>query len=304
MTVSSSETWQSRYYSAQDGLRLYYREYGPRDARGVPVVCLGGLTRNSRDFHDLASWLAPARRGICPDYRGRGRSAHDSDWRNYDPSVYLRDVKHLLDVARLHKAVFVGTSLGGLLTMGMAVLAPTAVAGAVLNDVGPELGTRGLSRIVSYIGKDHPVAGWDEAVAALRRLMPGLAGQPDSLVLELARGTYREGDDGRLHVDWDTAIAKPLRAGGGPPNLDLWPIYRALADRPALALRGALSDILTQETFEKMGAELPDIRRITVPDVGHTPTLAEPEVRAAIAELLDVTEARCRNGYQASAGLV
>ena len=104
MSVSSSENWHSRYFSAQDGLRLHYREYGARDARGVPVVCLGGLTRNSRDFHDLASWLAPTRRVICPDYRGRGRSAHDPDWHNYDPSVYLRDVKHLFAVARLHDA--------------------------------------------------------------------------------------------------------------------------------------------------------------------------------------------------------
>jgi pimeloyl-ACP methyl ester carboxylesterase len=304
LTVSSPETWHSRYFSTQDGLRLHYREYGPRDARVVPVICLGGLTRNSRDFHDLASWLAPARRVICPDYRGRGRSAHDPDWRNYDPSVYLRDLRHLLDVARLHEAVFIGTSLGGLLTMGMAVLAPMAVAGAVLNDVGPELGTSGLSRIVDYIGKDHPVASWGEAVAALRRLMPGLAGQPDSVLLELARGTYREGDDGRLHVDWDIAIAKPLRAGGGPLDLDLWPIYRALADRPTLALRGALSDILTPETFEKMGTELPDIRRITVPDVGHTPTLAEPEVRTAIAELLDEAEARRLTRHRALAKLV
>jgi pimeloyl-ACP methyl ester carboxylesterase len=300
LSAPRSDGWHSRYFSAQDGLRLHYREYGARDAIGIPVVCLGGLTRNAHDFHDLASWLAPGRRVICPDYRGRGRSAYDSDWRNYDPTVYLQDLRHLLAVARLHEAVFVGTSLGGLLSMGMAVLAPTALAGAVLNDVGPELGTNGLSRIVDYVGRDHPVAGWDEAVAGLRRLMPGLAGQPDPVVLELARGTYREGDDGRLHVDWDIAIAKPLRAGPGPDR-DLWPIYRALAGRPVLALRGALSDILTAETFERMERELPGIRRITVPDVGHTPTLAEPEVRAAISELLEEADARGRGGRRVSA---
>ncbi|MBT6116729.1 MAG: alpha/beta hydrolase [Rhodospirillaceae bacterium] len=291
MSAAAPEGWQSRYFSAQDGLRLHYREYGARDARGVPVLCLSGLTRNARDFHDLASWLAPERRVICPDYRGRGRSAYDSDWHNYDPRVYLDDLRHLLAVARVHRAVFVGTSLGGLLTMGMAVLAPTAVTGAVLNDVGPELGTSGLSRIINYIGRDHPVAGWDEAVAALRRLMPGMAQQPDHVVRELARGTYREGDDGRLHVDWDTAIAKSLHPAG-TGDRDLWPIFRALADRPVLALRGAQSDILSAPTFERMGGELPTIRRITVPEVGHAPTLAEPEVRAAIADLLRGVDGR------------
>lgn len=299
MSVPPPRTWQSRYYSAQDGLRLHFREYGARDAAGVPVVCLPGLTRNSRDFHDLASWLSPARRVICPEYRGRGRSAHDPEWRNYDPVVYLRDLRHLLAVARLHQAVFIGTSLGGLLTMGMAVLSPTAVVGAVLNDVGPDLATRGLSRIVDYVGRDHPVANWDDAVAALRRLMPGLARQPDSVMMELARGTYREGDDGLLHVDWDIAIAKPLRTAG-EPDRDLWPIYRALAGRPVLALRGALSDILKPETFEKMAVELPGLGRITVPEVGHTPTLGEPAVRASIAELLEAADARNRVGRRTS----
>lgn len=280
-----SAGWRSRFYSAQDGLRLHYREYGAPDAAGTPIVCLSGLARNAHDFHHFASWLAPGRRVICPDYRGRGRSAYDTDWRNYDPRVYLSDLRHLLAVARIHRAVFVGTSLGGFLTMGMAVLSPTAVAGAVLNDVGPDVSTGGLARIVEYIGRDHPVAGWDEAIAVLRRLMPGLAGQPDSVLRQLAHGTYREGDDGRLHVDWDVNIAKPLRTGAAPA-MDLWPIFRALADRPVLALRGALSDILTAETFERMGEELPSVRRITVPEIGHAPTLAEPDVRSAIADLL------------------
>jgi pimeloyl-ACP methyl ester carboxylesterase len=277
--------YRERHLTAQDGLRLYYRDYGDRRSARTPVLCLTGLTRNSRDFADLALRFAPQRRVLCPDYRGRGRSQYDANWRNYDPMVYLNDIGHLLSANDLHRVVVIGTSLGGLLGMGLAVLRPTAVAGIVLNDIGPDIESTGLGRILDFIGKDHPQPDWPTAVAALRVSLPRLASKDDDWWERFARATYREGDDGILHYDWDVALVRPLLRANGRVQ-DLWPPFRGVRDLPALVVRGAISDVLSEAGLRRMAEAKPDLIHVTVPDVGHVPSLDEPEVQGVLDDFI------------------
>ena len=280
--------FRERRYTAQDGLSLYFRDYGDALSAARPVLCLGGLTRNSKDFHDFATRLAERRRVVCPDYRGRGRSDYDPDWRNYRSEVYAGDLFHLLAVANLHGVVICGNSLGGLLAMGLAVLAPSLIAGVILNDVGPELDHAGLSRILDYVGHDHPQADLKTAAAYLRKLQPGLQLGGEEAWRAFAAATFREAADGLLHVDWDVRLARAL----DHDVPDLWPYYGALKPLPVLALRGARSDVLTAETFERMAAAKPDLIRVTIPGVGHVPSLGHPQVERAIDDFLSEIDLR------------
>ncbi|WP_162913357.1 alpha/beta fold hydrolase [Rhodospirillaceae bacterium SYSU D60014] len=278
--------FRERHYRSQDGLRLYFRDYGDPLSPRHPVLCLSGLTRNAADFHDFATRLARTRRVICPDYRGRGRSAYDQNWRNYEPKTYINDIAHLLALCNIHSVVVVGASLGGLLAMGLAVARPTTLAGIVLNDVGPDIQGDGLVRILNYIGHDAPQPDWDTAVAHLKVLFPHAPPDTPAKWLRFARATFREGEDGLLHFNWDPALARPLRRSHRA-RPDLWPLFGALRPFPVLALRGELSDVLAPDTFERMGREHPDLIRITVPKVGHVPLLDEPPACEAIDGFLD-----------------
>jgi pimeloyl-ACP methyl ester carboxylesterase len=277
--------YRERHLSAQDGLQLYYRDYGDEGGSKIPLLCLSGLTRNSQDFADLAERFAASRRVICPDYRGRGRSAYDPDWRNYDPMIYLNDIGHILMANDIHRFVVIGTSLGGLLAMGLAVTRPTGIAAAVINDIGPDVDPGGLARIIAFIGADRPQPDWPSAVAMLRQSLPRLAIRDAPWWERFARATYREGKDGLLHFDWDIALAEPLRRGRGEIQ-DLWPIFRALRDTPVLAVRGAISDVLTSDGLRRMIAAKPDLAAVTVPGIGHTPTLDEPEIRGVLDDFI------------------
>lgn len=277
--------YRERTLTASDGLRLYFRDYGDSLAPGTPLVCLGGLTRNSKDFHTLALRLAPGRRVICPDYRGRGRSEYDSDWRHYRARTTLGDVIHLLAATNLHRAVICGTSFGGLLAMALAVAAPTTLAGVILNDIGPEVNPAGMSRIFTYIGQDRPQPDWDGAIAEMKSMFPDMAFQTEDGWREFAEGTFRLGADGLLHFNWDIALAKAV-AADRDEGQDLWSMYRALARIPTLALRGAFSDVLSEETFARMASEKPDLVSATIPGVGHIPALTEPESETAIDDFL------------------
>jgi pimeloyl-ACP methyl ester carboxylesterase len=293
--------YRERWLGAQDGLRLFFRDYGDPLAPGTPVLCLGGLARNSKDFDRLAGRLSERRRVICPDYRGRGRSAYDPDWRNYRPEVYLRDLIHLLAACNLHRVILCGTSMGGLLSMGLAVATPTALAGVVLNDIGPDLSPDGLSRILDYVGVDRPQPDWDAAVAHLKSLLPRLGLDSEAKWRRFAQATYRKGDDGLLHYDWDVALAKYLIRSGGT-TLDLWKLYGALRRRPVLAFRGALSDVLSEASFTRMADMKPDLIQVTVPDVGHTPMLDEPSSEQAIDDFLTQIDERERSRSREMAG--
>ena len=273
--------------TAQDGKRLYYRDYGPRHGSPTPVICLGGLTRNSTDFHRVASRLGQERRVICPDYRGRGRSDYDDDWRNYMPPRIAYDIGTMLTALGIGEVVGIGTSFGGLLIMGLAVFRPTAVKGAVLNDVGPELGAEGHEHVRAYVAEGRPLPDWDAAVAELKRMMPDLSiPEPqDENWLRAAKSTWRRGEDGMLHPDFDTRIARTM---ADPHDLpDLWPMFHALNGRPLAVIRGESSAILLQSTFEKMREARPDMIAVTIPGVGHAPNLDEPPSRAAIDAVLD-----------------
>jgi pimeloyl-ACP methyl ester carboxylesterase len=280
-----TEAPRERFISARDGLQLFFRDWGDAHANAVPLLCLPGLTRSSRDFEAVARRQSARRRVICPDMRGRGRSAYASDWRTYEPRVYLDDIRNLLAGLGIGHVVVLGTSLGGLLGMALATAMPTSLAGLILNDVGPQVETTGLGRIMSYIGIDRPEPDWPSAANALRERFKSLSFRTDDQWIEFARTTYREGPDGKLHFDWDIALAKPLQRPSAPPP-DLWALWRAVGPRPALAIRGGVSDILTEATLGRMKAEKSDLMHMTVPDVGHVPSLAEPGVPEAIDEFL------------------
>jgi pimeloyl-ACP methyl ester carboxylesterase len=282
----TSTPWVDSYYLSADGLRLHYRDYAPAAPGRLPVLCIAGLTRNSRDFETLAPRIARSRRVLCVDLRGRGGSQHDSHWQNYHPGSYLADLALLLAHAGAPRVVLIGTSLGGILSMLMAATHPAVVAGVILNDVGPEVAPEGLQRISAYVGRHAPVANWAEALAQTRATyefaLPGLS---DADWLGYAKRTFTE-VNGVPRLDMDPMIGEAVRAAPAAAAPDLWPVFAALRAIPTLALRGATSDILSTQTFDRMAREKPDLRRVMVPDRGHTPTLEEAECVAAIDAFL------------------
>jgi pimeloyl-ACP methyl ester carboxylesterase len=273
--------WQSH-----DGLRLYARVYEAPVRRAPTVLCLHGLTRNSRDFEDLAPHLQLRYRVIVPDLRGRGLSARDPNLQNYQPAMYVQDILALLAAVDAPRAAVIGTSLGGMLAMMLAFSQKERIAGIVLNDVGPEIDPAGIERIKQYAGRLPPARSWDEAVAQTRMVhgdaWRGLA--PDRWAV-LARRSYREDAAGMVEVDADPKIGEALRAAPAAA-LDLWPLWTALRHVPTLAIRGALSDILSAATLSRMKAENPDLETLEVADRGHVPLLDEPECIAAVDAFL------------------
>lgn len=278
--------FSDQYWTSGDGLKLHYRDYAGRTDR-PPVICLPGLTRNARDFERLAEHLSGEWRVLCPEMRGRGDSAYSKDSATYNPLQYVDDLKALLDEAGIARFVAIGTSLGGLMTLILAANSPERIAGAVLNDIGPEIEAEGLERIGSYVGQGRSFPTWMHAARAVEESH----GQffPDFGVgdwLALAKRTMTVGGNGRIVYDYDMKIAEPFKAAGGAAPPDLWPTLAGLEGKPVLLLRGALSDVLSERTLNRMQAVLPDADALTLPRVGHAPTLEEPEAIAAIGRLL------------------
>lgn len=291
--VTGAAAYIERTFTSEDGLSLYFRDYGQSPTSRTAgdhrpaLLCLGGLARNSKDFHRFASWRASlGDRVLCPDYRGRGRSQRDPDWRRYDPRVYLNDIRHLLAIAGVHRVVVVGTSLGGILAMGLAVLSPTAVAGAVLNDIGPEVEMGAMANVLDYLKRATPQPDWPSAANTLRALVPDLSLETDEEWLEAARATYREDGSGRVVADWDPMIIRAVEEDARP-TYDLWPLFHALGQVPVLTIRGGKSRILTAETLKAMRAARPDMACVVLEGVGHAPTLNEPAAHEALASFLE-----------------
>jgi pimeloyl-ACP methyl ester carboxylesterase len=287
---SQRQPYEERYYESSDGLKLYYRDYkGPPTP--LPVLCIPGLTRNSRDFEFIAAHIARSRRVIVTDLRGRGKSDHDNDPRHYSVAIEAADMIRLLDSADIGKAIVLGTSRGGIVALTMAATRPDRLEGVILNDIGGELEPSGLSRIWEFVGREPPMPSWDAAVAALKRSC--IAEFPDvdnARWLEFAHALYRE-DNGQIVPDYDPKLGDSLRKNipkilPNGPAVPLWPLLSALAQFPVLTLRGENSDLLSAATLEKMHALKPDLASATVAGRGHAPFLDEPEAVTAIDRFL------------------
>lgn len=275
-----------RYWSSADGLKLHFRDYAGPEGK-PPVLCLHGLTRNARDFGGLAQHLAGDWRVIVPEMRGRGESEYARDSATYVPTTYVADLEKLLDEEGISRFVAIGTSMGGLMAMMMAMRDASRFAGLVLNDIGPEVNPLGLARIGGYVGQGRSFSTWMHAARSLREVHG--AAFPDydiEMWLEMARRTLVLGQNGRISLDYDMTIAEPFRNPSSAVPPDLWLAIDALKQVPVALLRGELSDLLSEETAAKMRARHPGLQTVTIPRVGHAPTLDEPGARAAVGDLL------------------
>jgi pimeloyl-ACP methyl ester carboxylesterase len=260
------------------------------DAKARPVVCLPGLTRNARDFHYLASYLShhPQRpRAVyCVDYRGRGGSQHDRDWHNYTPFVELIDVLDFMTLQDLHEAAIIGTSRGGVIAMMMAAFRPTAMAVVVLNDIGPVMETKGLARIMGYVGRTKVPRSWEDAAHLLREMNERNFPAIESWQWEeIARAVFNE-KNGRPAQSYDRKLARSFGTIDLRHPRDLWPQFVALGQFPALVIRGSHSDLLSAETVDQMVERHPNLRTLTVQGQGHAPVLNEPDTVEVIGTFL------------------
>jgi len=278
--------FEDRYWSSRDGLRLHYRYYPGREDR-PPLLCLPGLTRNVRDFEGLAGRFAGEWQVLCPEMRGRGDSDYAKESATYNPLQYVDDITVMLEEAGVGRFVAIGTSLGGLMTMVLALTMRDRIAAAVLNDVGPVLDPAGLARIQGYVGQARNFPTWIHAARAIEESQ-GIA-YPDYEIadwLAMAKRLMTLSSNGRIVFDYDMKIAEPFSATEQGEQPDMWPGLQALSGRPVLFIRGELSDILSEQTLRSMMGRLPDAEAVTIPRVGHAPTLDEPESVAAIERLL------------------
>lgn len=277
--------YEDKYWESEDGLELHYRDYPGDDAK-TPIICVHGLTRNVRDFAHLGDWLKGSRRIIMVNLRGRGDSEYAKDSATYNPKTYVADVVKLMDEIALSKAVFFGTSLGGVITMIMASWHPERVAGAMLNDIGPDVDQRGLDRISENLGQGRSFETWAHAARDKAEDSGGI--YPDYSLkdwIAFVKKLYRMNSSGRIKLDYDMKISEPFEGKGGG-NEAVWRALESLENVPTLILRGALSDLFSDVTAKKMLGKLNKAELVTVPRVGHAPTLEEPASLDALDALL------------------
>ena len=286
----SNAEFSEFFWTSRDGLKLYGRDYVPAtDTDKLPVIAIHGLTRNSADFEGIAAILkANGRRVIAVDVRGRGRSDKATDPMTYVPTTYAGDMVDLLAQKGIERAVFMGTSMGGLITMCLAALKPDAIAAAILNDVGPEVAPEGLARIAAYTGKPVVIKNWVDATEYARQINEVAFPHYDQSDWEaFARRIFKEDENGVPVLAYDPDISAPIRAAGsGALVPDLWPLFRVLAERPTLIVRGGTSDLLSTAIAGRMIMEGKNTRLIEVPDIGHAPMLDEHEASEAILDFL------------------
>ncbi|MCF8486806.1 MAG: alpha/beta hydrolase [Rhodobacteraceae bacterium] len=269
MTVSNS------YFTTADGARLAFRSEG----EGLPLLCLPGLTRTMGDFDYLRPHLPPCRL-IRMDYRGRG----DSQWTGaatYTVPQEAKDAIALLDHLGVAQAAVIGTSRGGLIGMVLAAMAKDRLLGLLMNDVGPAIHRLGLERIFDYVGRNPASKTHLDLAARLPATMQGFANVPARRWLQEAQLHYVETPQG-LRITYDPALREAFLAAFEGPEVDLWPLFDLLAGLPVALIRGANSDLLSEETAAQMRARRPDMIFAQVPDRAHIPFLDEPEALAAI----------------------
>ena len=287
--------WRDAFYSATDGLRLFARDYGERTSPWLPVVCLPGLTRTSRDFHALATHLSThryrPRRVVAFDYRGRGQSQWDPDAEHYNALTEMDDVFSGMTALGIPRAMVVGTSRGGIIGILMGVARPTAVAGLVLNDVGPAIEARGLARIKSYVGRTPFPDDWADAARIQRRLHGGqFTAWTDADWDDYARLTYRD-ENGVPVSDYDPTLGGTFAGVEfDQPVPAMWDEFRALKAIPILVIRGSNSDLLSEDTVKAMTAAHPNVEAVTVPEEGHAPQLRGGALLGRISAFLTAVE--------------
>ena len=283
-----ADGYAERSWTSADGLTLYYRDYpGPDGYDGPPVVCLHGLTRNARDFANLAAHIGASRRVIVPDMRGRGQSEYASDPSTYNGQQYAEDLTDLLSDLEIDMFISIGTSMGALITMIFAASHPRRLAAVVMNDIGPQIEPAGIRRIEGYVGQGKSYPTWMHAAKSLQSVH-GEAFPDFDLEqwLDMAKRTLVIGQNGRISYDYDIAIAEPFKQADNAAPAKLWPAYDALRGVPMVLLRGELSDLLSPQTVRQMAQRNPAMTSVTIARVGHAPTLDEPQARAAIDALL------------------
>ncbi|MEO0698848.1 MAG: alpha/beta hydrolase [Pseudomonadota bacterium] len=288
--LTMPESYEEKRWTSADGLSLFYRDYAGREgaADKLPVFCLHGLTRNSRDFESLAEHIAAqGRRVFVPEMRGRGFSEYSPDSSTYTPLQYVQDLEILFKDLGVERFISVGTSMGGLITMLLAAAKPGRLEGVLFNDIGPEVDPAGLERIGGYVGQGRSYPTWMHAAKSLQSVHGEAFPDWDlDQWLQMAKRTLVVSQNGRISYDYDMAIADPFSEPGNAAPDNLWLAYEALSGVPMVLVRGELSDLLSPDTVKQMGARNPAMTAVTVPRVGHAPTLDEPEARDAIDALL------------------
>lgn len=283
---AASVGFQDCHFVVRDGLKLHYRDY-PGAGDRPPILCLHGLTRNARDWTEFAERYSPAHRVLVPEFRGRGGSDYDPVPARYNPLTYASDVIELMDQLAIREAIFVGTSLGGLVTMTIAATRPERIAATILNDIGPDVDPGGVDRILTYVGKDVRFKTWNEAA---KSIAANHGASFDRYTHEdwvkMAKRNCRE-ENGEIRFDYDMAIAESFKTTGPTPHVDLWPFFKELAKKPLLVVRGEKSDLLTLATTSKMQEIAPGMKLASVPGVGHAPELGEGEAITAIDAILE-----------------
>ena len=279
------KNYEDRYWESDDGLKLHYRDYAS-DSAATPIICVPGLTRNARDFAHLGDWLEGKRRIIMVNLRGRGQSEYAKESATYNPKTYVADIVKLMDELELPKAIFFGTSLGGIVTMVMASAHSERVAGALLNDIGPEIDTKGLERIGNYVGQGRSFDTWAHAARDMAEESADIF--PDFTLndwIAFAKKIYTMNSSGRIKLDYDMKIAEPFDSKGGG-SAALWKAMEQMEAIPTLIIRGELSDLFSDATARRMLEKLKHGELVTVPRVGHAPTLEEPASLDAIGAFL------------------
>ena len=280
-----NKTYEEHFVTSHDGIRLYFKEYGSQLKPGIPIFCLPGLTRNSKDFESFAKKYNNEHRIVCLDLRGRGQSDYDKNKKNYGrPEIFAQDVFTIAASTNINKAIFVGTSLGGLLAMQVAVMKPTIVKAVILNDIGPELPIEAVKKISIQSAQKETFLNWKEATEVYKKKYydyhPEIS---DEKWEQITKNTYAEKNN-VIGTDYDSNIVKEVNLTRN--KFDLWKLFEAINDIPAIAIRGEFSDFLTEKTFLKMKKKKKDLVQVTVPKCGHNPFLDEIEITKAIEKLI------------------
>lgn len=280
-------SFKDYFFQTADGLRLFTRDYPGPDANAPVLLCLHGLTRNSKDFASLAEALASDFRVVVPEQRGRGLSDYAEDVSRYSLLQYVEDMQGLIVELGLQRLSVVGTSMGGLMTFALNALSPGLIARAVINDIGPEIAQAGLDRIKSYVGVAGPFEDWEEATAYLSSITAEIFPDwTDAQWSDFARQCYIE-REGQIVIDYDPRIATPLAIQSSDTEAEtLWSLFEAMASVPSLLVRGELTDLLSPECVARMQKVHPSMEVLSVPNVGHAPMLNEPGVTEAIRRFL------------------